>query len=329
MTFDEHMTAATAEHSLVAADRDRKAADLSACQADLSSCRTVNIALKKRVDELEAQLALSTTTSRTTTRRTTTRRTTTIPPTPVQRPHILDDSFLAKVDGNPLDWKRYFPDKTTTDKFVFLSPRNVQFKWRPSSDPDDMRAQIVQRLTYGGGGTPRRDPVGSLRLYAFGLWLPSSFSTTDQWSNQKCITGQFHQGGANGIVNPPVSFEQINGEMRCVLSLPGLIEGDRKNFPMGPCPRTRSDMLLSVKWSQGGDGRLQIWRDGVQKANYSGPTCWSMEKAGQGLNPILCTYNPGHKNGAYAGVPSAWNRDVVYTHWLIGDQGNVLADMVP
>ena len=350
MTHQEHIDAAGTIHTATLAELAQARGqiqslttelastkgELVTTKADLAKAQAEILRLEARVRELEAELSssTSTTTSRTTTRRTTTLRTTTVtaPPAPPDRPHILDDRFLAKVAGQAVDLKRYVPEKTPVDRLVFVGPRQLRFDWRPSADSTDMRANISMRHQYGGGGTPRRDPVGSTRLYAFGILLPAEFKTDDLFAKEKCVTGQFHQGGGVdgfSIKNPPVSVEQINGIMRLVLSLPGVIPGDRINFPLGPPPRSRSDLLFRIKWSPSSDGSIECWRDGTLAfPKYKGPTCWSMQKAGQGLNPSIGTYNPGQGSLSFKTVPAGWGRPVVFTHWLIGDEANDLADMV-
>jgi hypothetical protein len=241
------------------------------------------------------------------------------PPPPVNAPKILVELW----DGTKLDTNIYFLDKTAPE-FAVVGGGNLTLTWKATSDLSNMRAQLVMKAVPGGGGTARRDPIGSERWYGFGIFLPQDgYSFEDQWANEKCVTGQWHQGGENGIVNPPLSIEQIktsaDGEiMRLVLSLK---DKERKVFQLGRPPRTAANMLFHIRWSAGGDGFIGVWRDGVEKVSYQGATCNGVTT--EGLNPMLSNYNPGRKGGAFV---TGYKRVVVYTYWRIGDQTNVLGD---
>jgi len=248
------------------------------------------------------------------------------PPPTGTAPKILVENFNAG-----LDLQKFYLDKDGPAGSVTVSGGQARFSWKATSDLLDMRAQMGMRLTPGSTNeTPRRDPIGSTRFYAFGIFLPPEYVFDAAWGNQKCVTGQIHQGNAGGIVSPPFSLEMIktsaDGEiMRGVLALKGLIT---KTIIIGKPPRVESKILIHVKWSAGPDGFLKVYRDGVLTAfNHTGPTCNPRTLNGEtvdDLNHMLCNYNPGRKSGSFT---VGYRRDVVFTCWNIGNETNTLADM--
>jgi hypothetical protein len=249
------------------------------------------------------------------------------PPPTGTAPKILDERF-----DKPLNMDVFYIDKDGEAGTVSVANGQCLFRWKATSDLTDMRAQMVMRAIVGGGGTPRRDPIGSERFYAFGIYLPPTYVFDSQWGNRKCVTGQIHQGNEGGIVSPPFSFEQIktsaDGEvMRGVLAVKGR---ETKTINIGRPPRSESKILIHVKWSPGSDGFLKVYRDGVLTPfNHSGPTCNPRILNGetvQDLNPSIGCYNPGRKSGDFT---VGYVREVMFTYWQIGTvPGNTIADML-
>ncbi len=314
-TFEEHVDAIEAEHTAIMSERDAITAERDVLVTNNAKLEQTIVTLQARIAELEAP-----------------------PPVPVQPPPqpqpvpptppaILSEAF----DGSALNMSRFVLDKTPTDAVV-VSNGQCLLKWKASSDLTHMRGQIVMRAIPGStNDTPRRDPIGSERFYAFGIYLPTAYSFSDQWANRKCVSGQFHQGNGGGIKSPPFSFEQIktsaDGEvMRGVLALYGK---DTKTIIIGKPPRTETKIVVHVKWSAGADGFLRVYRDGVLTAfNHSGPTCNPRTLNGEtvdDLNPMLSNYNPSRKDGDFV---VGYERHVVFTYWKIGTEANVLSDFV-
>jgi len=286
------------ELELISTDRDRIRTALADAQAKILWCEV-------RIRELEGST----------------------PPPTKKKPAILDERFDA-----PLDMGIFYIDKDGAAGSVSVLNSQALFRWKATADLTDMRAQMVMREHPGTtDGTPRRDPIGSERFYGFGIYLPPTFRFDDVWANQKCVTGQIHQGNAGDIVSPPFSFEQIktdaSGEiMRGVLALKGK---ETKTINIGKPPRTESKILMHVLWTpDDSKGFLKVWRDKVLVIDHKGATCNPRILNGetvQDLNPSIGNYNPGRKSGKFA---VGYLRDVVYTYWIIGNETNVLADMV-
>jgi len=252
-------------------------------------------------------------------------------PIPANIPAILDDKFDAPfetfTEGGQTHLKTYFFDKYLGAAKITQGNDEVRMEWKATSNLDDMRAEMGIREHPGeSDDTARRDPVGSERFYAFGIYLPTDeFIFDSLWGNQKCVTGQMHQGNSGGIVSPPFSFEMIkttlSGEvMRGVLAVLGQ---PTKTIIIGTPPRTPTNIVVHVKWSAGSDGFLKVYRDGVLTPfNHTGPTC---NPVSEGLNHKIGNYNPGRKSGKFS---VGYKRVVCYTHWQIGTEANSLADFI-
>ncbi len=344
MTFEEHMLGAKTEYDkeTVRADdaetmvRNQESAiedlnsEIAAKNATIISQRNTIETLEARIAELEDGGPTEPPT------------TPPDPPPAMKPPAINNDPYFA-----PLDMKRYFLDKTPPERVTFLSKNRVRFRWSPKlatgvgdiPPEKDMRAQMVIRAVYGGGGTPRRDPVPSTRWYAWGFGIEKPWPTHK--ASEKCLCGQWHQGNAPGVKSPPASIEVINLStdtdplpiIRLVMALPSLPDG-RVWYKAGNLPAVGvlTRFLAHVKWHPT-DGFFKLWRDGDPRidaplVHHVGPTCHSMLVANEGINPSQCNYNPGHENGAFANAPDGWERSVLYGYQLIGDEENTVSDMV-
>jgi hypothetical protein len=231
------------------------------------------------------------------------------------KPKLLVERF----DSTALNTGVFYLDKTPPDRVVVGGGRCL-LKWQATSDPADMRAQIGIRFTPGSSNqTPRRDSIGSMRLYAWDVFYPPAFKTDDEFCKHKCVGPQWHQG--SDVSSPPLSIEQVSGEMRLHLSLQGQ---ERKYWPLGPTPRTATKVLAHIKWSPGSDGFIKMWINGELKVDHHGPSC-NPASIAQDINHLICLYSPGHKNGDY---PIGYTREVSFGYWLIGDGSNKPEDMV-
>lgn len=235
-------------------------------------------------------------------------------------------AILVHDFSKPVPSSLFYLDKTRPAD-VIVANGYTTLRWNPAEDLDSRSELVMRQFPGTSDGTPRRDPVSSLRWYGWGLWLPEEDYKLDEFQDSKTLTGQWHQGNEGGIDNPPLSVEQRNGRMQLVLSLLGR---ERKYWPLGPIPRSSAGLLFRIRWDDD-DGAIDVWKDGAQlPIGYRGPTCNPLSIAKMGLNHKIGNYNPGDGSGLFARAPAGWERRVRYTgKWVIGDESNALADFLP
>lgn len=117
--------------------------------------------------------------------------------------------------------------------------------------------------------------IGSEYWYHFSVYVPADWPKTGALDTK---LGQFHQMGEG---KPPVLFQLDDGNYIFELSNPSR----HQKSPMAPeraltnivlksaaAMRGRwTQVLVHAHWSQGNDGIIQVWVDGKQKVNLTGP----------------------------------------------------------
>ncbi len=174
----------------------------------------------------------------------------------------------------------------------------------------------------------RLDPVpqGSERWYAFSLYFPTNFQTT----NGGFITTQWHHKldeGESG--HAPPLYLATNGQK---LTLVNSFDTDRitpnreyqtDDWDLGALPKGRwVDFVFHVRWSANSDGLLEVWKDGQKLLSKPGPVTFNDQ-----VGPYM-------KIGMYAsGIddePGAYNFDqqtMYFDRIRIGDSNSSYAEV--
>jgi hypothetical protein len=174
------------------------------------------------------------------------------------------------------------------------------------------------------------EPPGAERWYGFSLYLPSSW----KYDQAPEVVMQWHQVGgecSNGC-SPPLSL--ITQKGKWVLSQNWEISPGHWSFvdtPIGDYATGRwTDWVVHVKWSLGGDGVLDVWRDGQPVPGFFHKTGrnddYGERANGNGNYAVLGIYKWPWSQGK----PSDTARRIMYVDAVrIADQGGSYAAVAP
>ena len=239
------------------------------------------------------------------------------PTPPGNPPKILNERFI-----NGVDWHRFFAEEgdDANDRAKFTqTPDGLKVMWMAGSS--SKRTELGIRVVPGGGGTPRRDPIGSERWYGLEFMVPDAYKLDDGTADAKRVLWQCHQSGP-GITNPPVSLELRNGTFRLVRSV-----GDEREHhlnPTGdppgiPCAKgVWHKLVVHMLWHATA-GYVECWLDTLHVPKATRKTCTA---SGDGLNCKTGSYQPGHTS-----FPSGYRLEHLIRRWSIGDESNTREDM--
>lgn len=312
--LDPYIDGIRAEYESVVQDSAEDAAALAVAQNERDmavsaneALKAENAALKKRIEELEAQPPPVT------------------PPGDTKLPVILNERF---PDG--VDWDKYFSDEgggvsAPPARFV-PTPEGLKVIWIAGDPSGTRRSEIGIRDKLGRSsgaewweleGAPRRDPVGSERWYAIEFKIPEEYKLADSTKDQKRVIWQAHQDGGG---NPPLSLEIRNGTFRLVRSVEtreNIILPSATPYPGIPVQKNVwHRLLLHVLWHPT-SGWIETWFDAIHVPKVTRRTCFT----GDGMNIKCGSYQPG-----YTAFPSGYTLEHLIRWFAIGDATNKRED---
>lgn len=181
-------------------------------------------------------------------------------------------------------------------------------------------------------------PSASQRWYSFSIYLPSDFIEDNEWE----ILAQWHDkpdgnkrpGGFETWRKPALCLSSINGHWRLYRRWdPAPITVDQKVGPdggteeidLGPYQTdTWTDWVFHIKWSWQEDGLLEIWKNGEQVLNHTGPNTYN-----DLIGPYfkMGVYKPPWVSGR--GKPEITRRVVYFDRVRIGGSKATYEDIAP
>lgn len=154
-----------------------------------------------------------------------------------------------------------------------------------------------------GRGAYLREPKETLRRYELKVKIPENYSG----KGELCTLGlKFHTHAARDPAY--LAFIAWSTTTRWRINHPD--QGGRKDYGEAPIkPGHTYQLAVEAFWSQGKEGRLRAWTDGVQHVNYKGPN-YSKDEA---KPPYLLT-------GAYfPSADAAFSETFEFSDLRVGD----------
>ncbi|MGD3109438.1 polysaccharide lyase [Streptomyces sp. YGL11-2] len=198
---------------------------------------------------------------------------------------VFYDGFEQQADNG---WKTAINDSTDSRRKLSLTQLEQQpggLLQRVSSPTRDghhaLQATVPHQLGSFRSEVARPPvPMGSEDWYGFSIYLPPTWQNDPQGN----ILAQWHalvdtaRTAGDGTGQPPVALSVQGNQWRLKMhwntqgpDFKGAGKGTR-TFNLGSIKKgVWVDFVLHAKWSHNSDGLVQLWQDGHQKVNYTGP----------------------------------------------------------
>ena len=234
-------------------------------------------------------------------------------------PYLLFGSSFESgtlVDGN--DWNVSGNEPTITSKISRRGKFAVKSHLHRYDSHTNYRTELRAKAP---------NPIkGQDTWYGFSIYLPAPYERDGVGET----LAQWHATSdpGEGNLNPPIALKVRDGSwglfVRWNPTQPTRISGQRQDsFKFGP-PETNSwtDWVFRIRWSYGNDGIVQVWKNGKQVLNRTGPNCFNDLKM------------PYFKMGIYKSqwrseVGAVVERIVYHDEVRIAGKGASYADVVP
>ncbi|MGW7578270.1 polysaccharide lyase [Streptomyces sp. NPDC054765] len=146
-------------------------------------------------------------------------------------------------------------------------------------------------------------PMGSEYWYGFSIYLPPNWQVDKQGNilaQWHAILGQANKTKGDGQGSPPVALSVHDGNWEVKMHW-----NTQGNTSQGPGSGHRTiklghietgvwnDFVMHAKWSHSSDGLVQLWQNGHQVVNYTGPDEYN-DKVGPYFK--IGIYHPGWKS---------------------------------
>jgi hypothetical protein len=233
---------------------------------------------------------------------------------PEQNAHILQQ--VSFEEANP--FPSWLSKQTTTpyaiqivEKPVYEGKQAARFELR-DSDPENNNGTRTELSFPGPDNTTRPD-----RWYAFAVYFPRDDYDNDTSDEVIC---QWHQGGK---ATPSLCIRTKADRIH--LRIKGNIDS-KERIDLGAIERNGWQYyVIHVKHSSGGDGLVELWRNGVQLVNYVGANMYDLSSG--------VFHTPKWKLGIYkadwngSSVTKTHKRVLYFDAIKIGDEHATYADM--
>lgn len=225
--------------------------------------------------------------------------------------------LVSTTPSQAENWRSKFDNFTgcAFEKVPNMQPKSMQLVVDPA-DPESTKKvlafSVVPRKCIGGDCDQQsvRSAVKQCQVgnhpkeiwYGWEMFLPSDFPRNGQQIRGFQQFAEWKDQDQCGIASTAINAFAGGKVLSWIMHVP---TGQKPGQFGGDCQQTREFVLAKVSsivgkwlkfelyavWSEGNDGRFEMFVDGVRRVNYSGPTCVNCHKRNQALfgNYLCCT----------------------------------------